>query len=198
MKLLLSAATAALMLATPAFAQSTDGALSATDSTGTFDVNVTVEQMVRVSGLDAINLTIDPATIASNWGTTSGLTRFCVYSNVTTAGLYNVRVTGVGSSDTGNPYALAGTTSGTTLNHTVGYHDNGTYDSVAATFMRNSLTKSASTTRNGQARATTLDCSNNGLAGNNASLRVGIRNPVALAAVADEYKGTLNVIVSVP
>lgn len=191
------AATAAL-IASPALAQSTDGQLSSTSSTGTFDVNVTVVPMVKVSGLDPITLNIDPATIASNFGTTSGRTQFCVYSNVNAAGDYNAQVTGLASGDNGNPYGLTGATTGTILPHTVGYWDNANYSSTGALFMRNSIVRPSITTKNGQARATTLDCTNGGLGGSNASIQVAVRNPVALAALADTYRGTLNVTVSVP
>ena len=197
MKKLLIAAAASALFAGAAQAQ-TDGALSTTSSTGTFDVSAEVVPMVRISGLDDIDLTIDPATLASNFGSTSGTTQFCVFSNYNALGAYNVRVVGAASSDTGNPYALTGGSTGTTLNHTVGYYDNATYSSTAATFMRNSLTRASENTRGGQARSTTTDCSSNGLGGSNSSLRVTIRNPQAIAALADTYAGTLDVVVSVP
>lgn len=197
-KILLTAAAFALV-AGAAHAQ-TDGALSQTSSTGTFDVNATVVPMVRISGLDNISLTIDPATLSSNFGTTSGITQFCVFSNVDAAGTYKVRVLGDAGNagDFSNPYGLTGTSTGTVLGHTVGYHDNAAYHSVNATFMRQSSNLTKINTKDGQARSTTTDCSGNGLGGSNSSLRVGIRNTNAIAALADTYTGTLSVVVSVP
>lgn len=194
----LAAAAAAALAASPAAAQSVDGALSSTSSTGTFDVTVNVDEMVRVSGLDALTLNIDPATLASNFGSTSAITQFCVYSNVDAAGSYNVQVTGAPGDGLGNPYGLTGVDTGTRLDHTVGYWDNATYNSVAATFMRSSTVRASENTRNGQARSTTTDCSSNGLGGSNSSIRVTVRNANAIAALADTYEGTLSVIVSVP
>lgn len=193
--LLLAAAALAVMASGTANA-ATDGSLSGTSSTGTLDVNVTVDEMVRVSGLDDLTLTIDAATIASNFGSTSAISNFCVFSNVDALGTYNVTVGGNAGDGLGNPYGLTGTSTGTQLNHTVGYHDGGTYNSIAAEFMRpTGLTFTKTNTSDGQTRATDPDCVN---VGDNSSLRVTVRNPVALAALADTYTGTLSVIVSVP
>jgi len=197
MKKFLFAVAATALLSGTAYAAPTDGTLGTT-STGSLDVQVNVAPMVSIRGLDDITLNINPATLASNFGHTDGRTQFCVYSNANAAGGYQVNVSGVASSDTANPYALAGATSGTTLNHTVGYYDNATYNSVAASFMRNSLTKEMENTRGGQSRATDLDCASGGLGGSNASLQVSVRNAVALAALADTYRGTLQVTVSLP
>lgn len=193
-KLLLATAVAALFAGA---ANAQDGTLGTT-STGGFEVTATVVPMVRISGLDDISLTIDPATLASNFGTTNGRTQFCVFSNVDATGAYNVRVLGSAPGDNANPYGLAGATSGTQLNHTVGFYDAAAYNSIAATFMRPSTQRASMNTRAGQARATTTDCSANGLGGANASINVGIRNSVAIAALADTYAGDLTVVVSVP
>lgn len=196
-KLIIAAAAASALFAGAAHAQ-TDGTLGST-STGTFDINATVVPMVRISGLDNITLTIDPATLASNFGTTNGRTQFCVFSNVDALGTYNVQVTGTAGDGLSNPYGLTGVTTGTKLNHTVGYHDAAAYLSTSPTaFMRPSTVRASINTRNSQQRATTTDCSGNGLNGSNSSINVGIRNPVAMAALADTYQGTLNVVVSVP
>lgn len=194
MKKLIIAAAMTALTAGVANAAPVDGALSSTSSTGSFDVSVNIAPMVRVSGLDDIALTINPTILASNFGSTSGYTQFCVYSNVDTIGSYNVQVQGVASSDTGNPYALAGSQPGTSLNHTAYYWDGATHNSVGATFMRNSTLRPSINTQDGQARATTTDCAG----GSNSSLRVMVRNPQAIAAVAGTYTGSLNVIVSVP
>lgn len=192
---LLIAAAIAAAASAPASA-ATDGVLSGTTSTGTLAVNVKVDPMVSIRGLDDISLTIDAATIGSNFGTTSGISQFCVYSNANAAGGYKVSVNGLNGDGLANPYGLAGASTGTQLNHTVGYYDAATYNSVAATFMRPNVQKSMENTRAGQARALDLACANT--AGQNASLRVGIRNSVALAALADTYTGTLSVVVAVP
>jgi hypothetical protein len=173
-----------------------DGALSGTASTGTLNVNVQVDPMVSIRGLDDISLTIDAATIGSNFGSTSGLSQFCVYSNADALGSYKVSVNGTNGDGLGNPYGLTGSATSTQLNHTVGYYDAATYNSVAATFMRPNVQKAMQNTRAGQARATDLTCSNAG--GQNASLRVTVRNANALAALADTYTGTLSVVVAVP
>lgn len=194
MKKLIIAAAMTALTAGVANAAPVDGALSSTSSTGSFDVSVNVAPMVRVSGLDDIALTINPTVLASNFGSTSGITQFCVFSNVDAAGSYNVQVTGNPGDGLANPYGLTGQTSGTRLDHTVGYWDNATYNSVAATFMRSSIVRASENTRNGQARATTTDCAG----GSNSSIRVTVRNANAIAALADTYTGTLNVVVSVP
>lgn len=196
-KLIIAAAAASALFAGAAHAQ-TDGSLSGTTSIGSFDINATVVPMVRISGLDNITLTIDPATLASNFGTTNGRTQFCVFSNVDAVGSYNVQVLGDTGDGLGNPYGLTGVGTNTKLNHTVGYYDAATYNSVAALFMRQSIVRLSQNTQAGQQRATTTDCSGNGLNGSNSSINVGIRNAQAIAALADTYQGTLTVVVSVP
>ncbi|MFC3786130.1 hypothetical protein GGR90_001701 [Sphingopyxis italica] len=192
---LLFAAVMVAAASAPASA-ATDGTLSGSASTGTLNLNVQVDPMVSIRGLDDISLTIDAATIGSNFGTTSGISQFCVYSNADALGSYKVSVNGLNGDGLGNPYGLSGNSSGTQLNHTVGYYDAAAYNSIAATFMRPNVQKTMENTRAGQNRATDLACSNTG--GQNASLRVGIRNSVALAALADTYTGTLSVVVAVP
>jgi hypothetical protein len=194
-KLIVAAAAVSALFA--GAAQAADGSLGNTSS-GTFDVTATVAPMVQVTGLSDITLSIDPASLRSNWGTTNGRTTFCVFSNVTAAGSYNVQVLGETGDGRANPYGLIGQTTNTKLLHTVGYWDNAAYNSIDALFMRQSIVRSSVNTRNGQQRATTTNCSENGLGGKNASINVGIRNPIALAALADTYKGTLTVVVSVP
>ncbi|VWX60613.1 hypothetical protein [Sphingorhabdus sp. 109] len=193
---LFAAAALAAMASGTANAAPTDGVLSDTASTGTLDVNVTVVPMVSIRGLDDVSLTIDAATIASNFGSTSGISQFCVFSNADAAGSYKVTVNGNAGDGLGNPYGLNGAATGTQLNHTVGYYDAAAYNSIAADFMRPGLQFSMENTRDGQARATDLDCTNAG--GQNSSLRVTVRNSEALAALADTYTGTLSVVVAVP
>lgn len=197
MKKLLTAVAAAALFATAANA-ATDGTLSDSTSTGTFDINATVVPMVSIRGLDDLSMTINAATLASNFGHTDARTQFCVFSNADALGSYKVSVNGPAGTagDYANPYALSGTTTHNNLDFTVGYWDNATYNSVGATFMRPGVQHAMENTRNGQTRATDLNCSNTG--GSNASINVGIRNAVALAALADAYTGTLSVVVSVP
>lgn len=195
MKAVLIAASMLALSAGAAAAQ--DGPLSSTSSSADFDVTATVVKMVRVSGLDDITLTIDPATLASNFGTTNGRTQFCVFSNVDALGSYNVQVTGDAGDGLANPYGLTGASTGTKLNHTVGYYDAAAYNSVAAQFMRSSTVRASKNTQAGQVRATTTDCSG-ALGGSNSSINVGIRNAQAIAALADTYTGQLTVTVSVP
>jgi len=188
-------AAAAMAVSSPALA-ATDGTLSDSDSTGTLDLEVTVVPMVSIRGLDDLSMTIDAATIASNFGSTSAISQFCVFSNADAAGSYNVSVNGTAGDGLGNPYGLVGSATGTQLNHTVGYYDAAAYNSVAASFMRPGVEHAMENTRNGQARATDLNCTNAG--GQDASMRVTVRNANALAALADTYTGSLSVVVSVP
>src|SRR3546814_9474301 len=73
--------------------------------------------------------------------TTSGISQFCVYSNADALGSYKVSVNGLNGDGLGNPYGLSGNSSGTQLNHTVGYYDAAAYNSIAATFMRPNVQK---------------------------------------------------------
>jgi hypothetical protein len=187
-------AAVALGFASPSIA-ATDGSLSDSDSSGTLDLDVTVVPMVSIRGLDDLSMTIDAATIASNFGSTRAVTQFCVFSNADALGSYKVTVDGTPGDGLGNPYGLTGTATGTQLNHTVGYYDAATYNSVGATFMRPGVEKTMENTRDGQSRATDLNCTNAG--GQNSSMSVTIRNANALAALADTYTGTLSVVVSV-
>ncbi|WP_432770135.1 MAG: hypothetical protein HEQ22_05155 [Sphingopyxis sp.] len=190
-----AAAALAAAVAMPASA-ATDGVLSDTSSTGTLDLNVQIVPMVSIRGLDDLSMTINAATIGSNFGSTSAISQFCVYSNADALGTYKVSVNGTNGDGLGNPYGLTGAATGTQLNHTVGYYDAATYNSIAATFMRPNVQKTMENTRASQARATDLDCTNAG--GQNSSLRVTVRNTNALAALADTYTGTLSVVVAVP
>ena len=198
-KILSVAAVAAIALMSSAAQASTDGQLSDSTSTGTLALNVRVVPMVSIRGLDDVNMTIDAATLTSNFGHTDARSQFCVFSNADADGAYKVSVnttTPGTAGDYANPYGLVGGSSGTQLDYTVGYYDSASYSSTAATFMRPGTQHAMMNTRGGQSRATDLDCSNTG--GQNASLNVGIRNAVALAALADTYTGTLSVVVSVP
>ena len=195
MKKLITLAVATAALTAGMANAATDGALDGAASSGTLDVNVTVAPMVKISGLDDITLNIDAATINSNFGSTRGLSQFCVFSNVDALGSYNVDVTSPVFGANGNPFALLGAASGTNLNVTASYYDNAAYDSIASTFQQNGGALDAmQNTRGGQARATTLDCNGS----DNSSLQVGVRNSEALAALADTYSSTLTVTVSVP
>lgn len=198
MKKLLCAVAAMALMGTAASAN-TDGKLDDSSSTGSLNVQATIVPMVQISGLDDLTTTINAAQLASNFGTSTMRSQFCVYSNADALGSYKVNVTTTTpSTDTGNPYALQGTTTKSSLDYSVGYYDAATYNSTSAKFMRPSLTAAMQNTRDGQTRATDTTCTAGGLSGSNSSLQVGIRNAVALAALADTYTGTLNVVVSVP
>src|SRR3546814_17054134 len=136
--------------------------------------------MVSIRGLDDISLTIDAATIGSNFGTTSGISQFCVYSNADALGSYKVSVNGLNGDGLGNPYGLSGNSSGTKLNHTVGYYDAAAYNSIAATFMRPNVQKTMENTRDGQKRETEPACSHT--CGQNTQLTIAFRNTGSLAA----------------
>ena len=189
----LLAAVAALAMATPAMA-STDGVLSDTSSTGTLDITATVAEMVSIRGLDDLTLNINAAAISGPSSHAAiAQSNFCVFSNVDAAGSYNISATGTPSGDSGNPFALAGATTGTNLNYVVHLSDE---KLVNDNQVQPGQVLSYTNTAGGQTRATDLNCSNAG--GENASVSVRVRDVVALAALADTYTGTLTVTVSVP
>lgn len=192
MKKILLAAVASVLAVTPAMA-STDGTLGTT-STGTLDVTATIAPMVRVSGLNDLNLVMTAASFGGSgtWAAIE-LDNFCVYSNVTGAGNYNIRVDGAPGTAS-QRYGLAGPES-STLNYAV--HVGG----VASTNPNASLiwsgqTRAQTTASPGVARATDINCNNVG--GTNAMISARVSKVDGLAAIAGTYTGQLSVVVSVP
>src|SRR3546814_3033888 len=72
---LLFAAVMVAAASAPASA-ATDGTLSGSASPGTLNLNVHVDPMVSIRGIDDISLTIAAATIGSNFRTTSRISQF--------------------------------------------------------------------------------------------------------------------------
>jgi len=192
-KILFSVAAAALM-STSAFA-ATDGTPGAT-STGTAEINVNILPFVNISGLDDLTINIAAGNINQSAPTDragEAVTRFCVFSNVTSNGNYRITATSAlpGSGD--NPFGLAGPNG--TLNY-LAFFTAGTGSPFSGSPLARDAALGTTTTAGGQPRPTDFNCSNVG--GSNAAIGIGVRNSVALAALAGQYAGTLTVTVAVP
>ncbi len=196
-KILISVAAAALM-STSAFA-ATDGTPGAT-STGNADINVTIEPFVNIRGLDDMTINIAAGDInesAPNNRAGEAVTNFCVFSNVTSAGNYTITPTSALAGTGGNPFGLTGP-EGSQLNYLASFTDQGTGSPfVSGGFLARNQARAATTTAGGQNRPTDFNCSNV-TGGSNAAIGIGVRNSVALAALAGVYTGTLTVTVAVP
>jgi len=190
-KILFSVAAAALM-STSAFA--------ATNSTGDAEINVTIDPFVSISGLDDLTIDIAPGSISSSAPDNRAgedVTYFCVFSNVTAAGTYTITATSEYEGSAGNPFGLR-SPQGTQLNYMASFRDQGTGSPfVDGGFLARNQARQATTTAGGQNRPTDFNCSNV-TGGSNAAIGIGVRNSVALAALAGEYTGKLTVTVAVP
>lgn len=195
MKNALGFATAMVALsASPAFAQSAgDGALSETASVATVNVTTIIPKMVRISGLEDINLNVTAASVATGSGAQNVGQRFCVYSNDTSNGLYKLTVDGQAGAELNSgeaKYAIAGP-EGTTLSFALW-----TSDQASNVYVRGTNTPGVArefrTTAGGQTRPTTLNCNGN----DNASMNVRFSNARILAALAGSYTGTLTFTVA--
>ncbi len=162
------------MVATSGLMAATDGIVGAT-STGTLDISVDVEDLVRISGLSDILLTFD----ITGTGDIVGSSTACVYRNG--AGTYTVNATGSG---TANAFTIqdAGPTP-TPIAYTVGWDDSVTGAGVSAV--------SSGTLLTNQLGANTVsdDCSTGG--GANAFVEVTVPRASLVAAPAGTYNGTL-------
>lgn len=193
----LVAAAALAVLATGAQA-STQGTLSQTSSTGTTVVTANIPNMVSISGLTDVIFNVTAADINNpHFGGIDETSAFCVYSNVTAGGNYNISV---GSSvvGAGNTFALSG--NGATLPMAVWVSDeasNGFGANGDGFTWPGHIKTNYSTAQTGQPRATDLSCSNVS-GGKNAALQLRITDAALLAAVAGAYSGTLTLTVSVP
>lgn len=195
MKNVLGFAVAAVALsASPAFAQSAgDGTLSETASVASLNVTTNIPKMVRISGLEDINVDISAASVASGTGAQNFGQRFCVYSNDTLDGLYKLTVDGLAGAglNTGEEkYSIEGPDNQTlsfalwTSDHASNVYVRGTNTPGVAREFR--------TTAGGQTRPTTLNCNGN----DNASMNVRFSNARILAAIAGSYTGTLTFTVA--
>lgn len=187
-KLLLTAA--AIAFASPAMA-ATDGVLSETSSEGTLEVTVDIPKMVRISGLDDINIDVSPANIVDGGNNhITGSSEFCVYSNNGQDGAYSISVDASTSGVSGRPYLLAGAAEN--LNYTIYLGELGGGDEFQYQFPSNVETFDSNSDGNG--RRTTLDCSDRG---DNAIIRARVWEDDVIAAQAGIYTDTITVTVAV-
>lgn len=191
-KMMLAAAAAIVIAATPAFAE-TNGVVSQSNSVGSIDVTTSIPKMVRITGLSDVNLTLSATDLTNEGGRQNATKRFCVYSNDTTDGLYKLTVDGLSGDElnTGeSKFALTGAT-GNKLSFAVWASDN-----ANNVFGRGTATpgvsRSFQTTAGGQARPTSTTCGGT----TNAAINLGISNTRILAALAGTYTGTLTLTVS--
>jgi hypothetical protein len=187
--------TAATAMAFAGVAQAaTDGSLSSSSSVGTLDVNVTIPEMVRISGLSDVTFNITVAAITSPSSNIVETSDYCVYSNVTTAGLYDISVSGAASGDNANPFQLVDGSN--TLNHVVFVQDD-PINSPFAGYAHVNQIKHYSTIAGGLARPTDINCGN--IAGGvNSRVKIVLRKAQILAAPAGTYTGTVTLTVAVP
>ncbi len=172
----------------------TDGSLSSSSSVGTLDVNATIPEMVRISGLSDLTFNLTVAAITSPSSNIVQASDFCVYSNVTTAGLYDISATGVASGDLANPFQLVDGSN--TLNHVVFLQDD-PINSPFSGYAHYAQVKHYSTVAGGLARPTDINCGNLS-GGTNSRVKVVLRKPQIMAAPAGTYTGTLTLTVAVP
>ena len=159
----------ALGVASSSVMAATQGTLGTT-STGTLDITLDIDNLMRVSNLDDINL----GTYAGA-GNLTGSDSFCVYRNG--AGNYAITMTGSGAA---NAFTLAN--GGNTLPYTVEFVNGG----------NNAMTTGAALT--GQAGANTTSDTCGGT--DNVSVNVAVDNADLAAAPAGNYTGTLTIVVA--
>jgi len=205
-KLLLGAAAVlALGFSTTALA-ATDGTLSATSSTGTFLVNTTLPKLVRISGLSDVTHVFTAteiaaaAAIASYSPVTLPGNNFRVYSNDGTDGAYTLTVSGPTGPAGGNEnFGLVGGTSGGRIPMRVIVSDNPTNEFQDTALTGGNVLPNGTAVsgyladKDGAHRPYTLDCSDVGK-----DAAVWGQFPVGglLSAVADQYTGTITIVVS--
>ena len=151
----------------------TDGVVGAT-STGTLDINVDVEDLVRISALSDIFITFD----ATGTGDITGSSTACVYRNG--AGTYEVNATGSGAANAFTIQDAAPTP--TTVAYTVAWDDDVSGAAAAGVTSGTPLT--------GQTGADTVSdsCATGGA---NAFVEITIPRASLVAAPAGTYNGTL-------
>ena len=169
-------------------AQAQDSQFGAT-SQDTFALTATIDPVVRISGLTDLTFNIGAAFLNGGNPNVTQRPNYCVYSNVTSAGTYELEVTGVAfGTGSDNRWALSGP-GGARLAYTVNNNTGasasnrqlGPGDSFA--FAANAMTGS---------RPNTGDCSDIG--GFNNQLIVAFSRGDVLAANAGTYTGTVTVI----
>lgn len=181
-KILLGVAATALIAGA---AQAQDSQYGAT-SQDTFNLTATVDPVVRVSGLTDLTFNIGAAFLNSSNPNITQRPNYCVYSNVTSAGTYELEVTGVAfGTGSDNRWKLSGPNGALafTVNNNTGAlsHQMGPNDSFAFTAAAKTGT-----------RPNTGDCSDIG--GSNNQLVVAFSRADILAASAGTYTGVVTVI----
>jgi hypothetical protein len=194
MKKIAFLAAAAAMLTSPAMAANSIGALSTSTSASDFNVTTTIPKMVQISGLTDLTWNPTASDLSNAGGTHDMAERFCVYSNDTAQGLYNIQIDGLQSDsadfNTGEAkFAVAN--NGTKMG--IGVWVSDSTNVYAGSNARPGAVFAKRTTAGGVARPTTTDCG--GV--NNASLFVRMWNSRILAATSGTYTGNLKVTVSV-
>ena len=188
---ILLAAVASMALAGVANA-ATDGALSTSSSSGTFNVTANIPTLVKVSGLtdQTINVTVADLT-SPYFSTIDTVQKFCVYSNDGVAGDYSVSVSG--TPGTVAPYQLTGPNGPLGMYVWVSDDPNNVFVRSGGGYSFNGDVHTGyATTTGGGARPTQLDCG--GVA--DASLDVRLNVADVLAVTNGTYTGTLTVTVS--
>ena len=171
-----AAASAALLLASPATAAPSQGSFGAT-STGSISINASVPGRVRISKLSDVTFAnADPSVDASN------AQNVCVWSNTSTRG-YSITATGSGSS---SAFALSNGTDA--VPYTVGWAQSSGESTGSSLTAGAALTGQTST-------ATNSDCSAGPAA--SASLVVTIASSTLQSMAAGvDYTGTLTLVVA--
>ena len=162
------------VLATSGAIAATQGTVGAT-STGTLDISVDVEDLVRISGLSDILLTFD----VTGTGDIVGSSTACIYRNG--AGNYTVNATGDGAA---NAFTIQNAAPvPTPIAYTVAWDDAVTGTAAVGV--------TSGTPLAGQTGANTVsdDCSTGG--GANAFVEVTVPRASLVAAPAGTYNGTL-------
>lgn len=167
------------MLATGGVIAATQGTVGAT-STGTLNISVDVENLVRISGLSDILLTFD----ITGTGDIVGSSTACVYRNG--GGTYSVNATGSGAGDAFTIQNAAPVP--TPIAYTVAWDDAVTGTAAVGVTSGTALT--------GQTGANTVsdDCSTGG--GANAFVEVTVPRASLVAAPAGTYNGILTLEVA--
>jgi hypothetical protein len=193
-KKLLLAATASLAFAGAANA-ATDGSLSSTSSSGSFNVTANIPALVQVSGLSDQTINVTVADLTNQYfSTVDTVQKFCVYSNNGADGDYSVSVSGLAGKVA--PYALVGATA---LSPQLGMYvwvsddpNNALAGGGKGYSYNGDVHTGYKTTTGGGARPTTVNCGGNP----DASLDVRLNVADILAVTEGTYKGTLTVTVS--
>ncbi|TQV89035.1 hypothetical protein [Aliikangiella coralliicola] len=168
---LVKASIFALGVASTSAMAATQGTLGAT-STGDLIISLDIDNLVRVSNLNDINL----GNFNGGAGDLSGSDTFCVYRNG--AGNYNINMSGSGAA---NAYTLA--SGANTLPYAVEFVNGATTTAMAT-----------GTALTGQTGANTTSDTCGGA--DNVSLNVTVANGDLAAAPAGTYTGTLTIVVA--